>query len=140
MALPLDDGFSTIISIGGTNLYEKTVKLPGLDGGGPIDITTMRNTAYRTQAAKSLIALSDAPFQAAFAPAAYSTLLSVVNLNQAITYTFPDASTLVVWGWLGKFEPNDMVEGEHPTAECMMHFSNIDGAGAEIAPAYAAAP
>ena len=140
MGLPQDDGFSTVISIGGTNLYEIDITPPGIDGGGPIDITTMRNTAFRTAAAKSLKTMSSAPFTAAYSADAYGTLMSVVNVNQALTYTFPDASGLVIWGYLDKFTPDGSAEGERPTATCEIVFTNIDAAGAEIAPLPVAAP
>jgi len=136
----INDGFSTIISLGGTNLFEKEVTPPGIDGGGANDTTTMRNTTWRTMQPKKLKTLSECSFVAAYAIAAYSTLLSLLQVNQLVTVTFPDASTLAFWGWLDKFTPNASKEGEQPTANCTLIPSNQDDNGAEIAPVYTPGP
>jgi hypothetical protein len=135
----LDDGYSTTISLGGSSLYEKEVTPPGIDGGGGIDTSTMRNTAWRTQTPMSLKTLTNASFTAAYDPAAYTSLLSAVNVNQEITVTFPDGATLVFWGWLNTFTPNPLVEGEQPTAECEIIPSNQNDQGAEADPVFTAA-
>ena len=139
----LDDGFKTVIGFGTstvTKLYEKEVQPPGLDGGGEIETSTMRNTTYRTKAAKSLITASEHTFEAAYDPAAYPELIAALNVNQLLTITFPDDSTLAYYGYLDKFIPNAHVEGEQPTATCTIVPTNVhSGTGAETAPAYAAA-
>jgi hypothetical protein len=136
----INDGFSTIISLGGTNLFEKEVTPPGIDGGGANDTTTMRNTIWRTMQPKKLKTLSESNFVAAYAIAAYSTLLSLLQVNQLVTVTFPDGATLAFWGWLDKFTPNASKEGEQPTANCTLIPSNQDDSGAEIAPVYTPGP
>ena len=139
----LDDGFKTVIAFGTSTvskLYEKEVQPPGVDGGGAIDTTTMRNTLYRTMAAKSLLTLTEHTFEAAYDPAAYTEMIASINVNQLITITFPDNATLAFYGYLDKFVPNAHVEGEQPTATCTIVSTNVDGAGAETAPVYGAAP
>ncbi len=129
MANRLDDGFATTISLAnGTTLFEKSVTPPGLDGGGSIDTTTMRNTLYRTMSPKSLITLSECSVTVAYDPAAYTTLIGALNTNQIITVTFPDASTIAFWGWLNSFTPGENTEGEQPTAEITIIPSNHDNA------------
>lgn len=132
------DGFATLVDIAGATLYEKGVQTPGLDGGGAIETTTMRNTTYRTKAPKSLIDVTDISFRAAFDAIALTTLIASINVNQEITLTFPDTSTLVVWGWLDKFTPDESVEGEQPEAQCTIVVSNVNGSDVETAPAYTA--
>lgn len=134
----IHDGFSTIISLGGTEIHEKTVTPPGISGGGANDTTTMRNTAWRTKQPKKLKSLTDATTTCAYDPVAYDTLLAQVNVNQEITYTFADGSTLVIWGWLDEFKPNSVEEGSQPTAEVVIIPSNQDDAGDEAAPVYTA--
>lgn len=138
----MDDGFSTTITLAnGTTLFEKSVTPPGLDGGGAIDTTTMRNTLYRTNSPKSLITLSESSVTVAYDPAAYSTLITALNTNQLITITFPDTSTIAFWGFLNSFTPGENTEGEQPTAELTIIPSNHDNASppAEVAPVITAA-
>ena len=139
----IDDGFSTTIEFAdysAVSFWEKEVTPPGVSGGGEVDTTTMLNTAWRTRNAKQLKTLSNASFTAAYDPAVYDDIVSMVNQNQLITVTFPDSSTLAFWGWLDEFTPNRLVEGEQPTAEVTIIPSNQNASGVETAPVYAAAP
>jgi hypothetical protein len=137
MSERLDDGFSTTIAFAdaaGIKLYEKTLTPPGVAGGGSNDVTTMRNTAWRTMSPKKLKTLTEASFTAAYDPAVYDTIVAQINNNQLITVTFPDDSTLAFWGWLDEFTPNEHVEGEQPTAEVTILPSNHDDSLVEVAP------
>ena len=141
MSERLDDGFSTTIAFGTstvTKLYEKEVQPPGTDGVGSSDTTLMDNTTYRTFSPKQLITLSECTFEAAYDPAAYDEIIAALNVNQLITITFPDSSTLEFWGWLDKFTPNAHVEGEQPTASCTIVPSNQNASKVETAPVYSA--
>jgi hypothetical protein len=138
----MDDGFSTTIEFSagassGILLYEKSLTPPGVDGGGEIDITTMLNTAYRTRSPKALITLAECTFEAAYDAAVYPQILAMVNVNQSIVITFPDATTLTFWGWLDKFIVNEHNEGEQPTATVTIVPSNVNGSGVETAPVHA---
>jgi len=137
----IDDGFATLISFDADSdvqMWEKEVTPPGVSGGGENDTSTMRNTAWRTRAPKGLITLSESSFSAAYDPAVFDEIVAMVNVNQEITITFPDNSTLVFWGWIDEFTPGANVEGEQPTADVTIIPSNQDAAGAEIAPVYSA--
>ena len=139
MSNRIDDGFSTTVAFAdapGIKLYEKDITPPGVDGGGPNDTTTMRNTAWRTKSPKKLKTLDQIVFTAAYATDVYPTLVAQVNNNQLITVTFADGSTLAVWVWLDKFKPNPVKEGEQPTASCTVEISNQDDDGDEVAPVY----
>lgn len=139
----IDDGHGTIITFldapSGTvvQLWEKEVTPPGIDGGGANDTTTMRNTAWRTKAPKKLKSLTDASFKAAYDPEAYDTILELLQVNGQIQIQFPDDSTVTFWGWLDKFTPGAIVEGQQPTADCVIVPSNQDNSGNEAAPVYA---
>lgn len=140
----IDDGHGTTIdfslaSSGTTIWWEKTVTPPGYDGGGENDTTTMRNSVYRTRWPKQLITLTNASFVAAYDTLFYSEILSMLNTNQYITVTFPDGSTLSFWGWINTFTPNEVVEGEQPTANVEIIPSNQNNSKVETAPVRAAA-
>jgi len=137
----LDDGFATLIEFGedsDVQMWEKEVTPPGVSGGGENDTSTMRNTTWRTKSPKGLKSLSEASLVVAYDPAVYDEIIAMVNVNQSLTITFPDDSTLIFWGWIDEFTPNAVVEGEQPTAEIKIIPSNQDGSGDEIAPVYSA--
>lgn len=135
----LDDGFSTIITLANiptVKLYEKEVTPPGITAGGPIDTTTMRNITWRTMAPRALKSLTPVSATVAFATIAIPQVQAQIGINQLITVTFPDLSTLVFWGWLEEFTIGALVEGEQPTATITINPGNIDGDGVEVAPVY----
>jgi len=137
----MDDGFATLIEFSADSdvqMWEKEVTPPGVSGGGENDTSTMRNTTWRTRSPKGLITLSEASLVVAYDPAVYDEIVTMVNVNQQITITFPDESTLVFWGWIDEFTPNASVEGEQPTAEVKIIPSNQNGSGVETAPSYSA--
>lgn len=135
----IDDGYQTLIAFAlasAVQFWEKSIKPPGLDGGGEIDITTMRNSVWRTRNPKSLITLSECTGTAAYDPAIYDSALDMLNMNQLITITFPDGSTLAFYGWLNMLQQNELVEGEQPTLEFTIIPSNQNGSGVETDPVY----
>jgi len=137
--LRLDDGFSTYITfaaIPAVKLFEKEVNPPGMTANGPIDTTTMRNTAWRTMAPKSLKTMPQIQATVAYATDAIPVLFGQIGVNQPIFVTFPDGSTVSFWGWIEEFTPGANVEGEQPTATLTVQPSLRDAAGAEVAPAY----
>ncbi len=136
----LDDGFSTIITLANIptiKLYEKDVTPPGFKGGGPIETTNMRNTAWRTQAPKKLKTLDPVKATVSFATEVIPLVQAQIGVNQLVTITFPDQSTIVFYGWMEEFTPSNFTEGTQPTATISIQPSNRDATGAEVAPAYA---
>ena len=139
----IDDGFATLIEFdqdSDVQMWEKEVTPPGVSGGGENDTSTMRNTTWRTRSPKGLITLSDGSAVMAYDPAVIDEIIAMVNVNQLITVTYPDSSTLAFWGWIDEFVPNALVEGEQPTAEVTILPSNQDADGTETAPEFTAAP
>lgn len=134
MSKRLDDGFSTIIALasGAIKFWEKQVTPPGMDGGGENDTTTMRNTRYRTRAPKKLVTMTDMTLVAAYDPAVYPQIVTNIQVNQQITVTFSDGSTLVFWGWLDKFVPGEIQEGTQPTATVTIVPSNQDNSSPPV--------
>lgn len=140
MTQRIDDGHATLFTFGNNpsvKFFEKTVTPPGVEGGGENDTTTMRNTNWRTRAPKKLKTLTNSSTTVSYDPAIYDEVVSLIQVNQQITITFPDASTVTFWGWLDSFAPGENTEGEQPTAEITVIPSNQDNTGAEVGPAYA---
>jgi len=135
----MDDGHSTTISFASNpavKLYEKNVTPPGIDAGGENDTTLMANTVWRTRSPKKLKTLSESSFTAAYDPAVYPEIQALAGVNNLITITFPDASTLAFWGWLDKFTPGENAEGAQPEAAVTIIPSNQNASGVETAPVY----
>lgn len=123
----INDGFSTTITIAGTIIptvflvKEKTVTPPGLSGGGGIDTTTMRNSAVRTKAPKSLFSLDNLELSVSYDPLAYNLVIStLINSNRTFTVDFPDGSILTFLGFLDEFKPQTHTEGEQPLANIVI--------------------
>jgi hypothetical protein len=125
----MHDGYSTKIAFAvdpDVALWEKTVKPPGLDGGDPIDTTTMHNSTYRTSAPRALVTLTESTFEAGYDPVVYTQLLAILNVQTSITVHFPDGGSLAFFGFLKMFEPSDLTEGEFPTASVTIVPTNVD--------------
>ncbi len=133
----LEDGHSTLITFSldtNVEIWEIEVKPPGLDGGDPINTTTMHNVLFRTMSHRALQTLTECTSTCAFDPIAYDSLRAMINRDQTITITFPDESTLCFYGFLQKFEPTGLKEGEMPTASVSVCPTNKDSGGVEQAP------
>ena len=135
-----EDGFSTLIAFGqGAAVFvAKTVTPPGIQLGGANDISGMENTLYRTKASKKLIDLTDIQSTGYYDSSVLSSFIALLGVNVAITLTFPDASTLAVYGFLDSFVPGSSEEGSAPEGTVTIVVSNRDNATppAESAPVY----
>jgi len=134
----LDDGFSTKIASASDpdiSFWEKSVKPFGMDGGDPIDITTMFNTTYRTRAMRSLLDGSTISGSAAYDPQVLDQIIALINVNGWYTIHHPNGDTWDVVAGLKSFEPPEHQEGEFPIAsfEIVPTFSL---AGVETAPVF----
>lgn len=135
----LDDGFSTIITLANiptVKIFEKEVTPPGISAGGPVETTTMRNVTWRTSHPRALKSLTPVTVTVAFATNAIPIIMAQTGINQLITITFPDLSTLVFWGWMEEFTIGAMTEGEQPTATMTINPGNINNNGQEVAPVW----
>lgn len=133
--IKLKDGYSTKVTLSlntTIELWEKTVKPPGIDGGDAIQQTTMHNTTWRTFASRGLLTLTEHTFKAAYDPSIYTSILSMINVQkvgtsaQVITVTFPDGSTLAFYGYVKMFEPDEHQEGTQPEATVTITPTNYD--------------
>lgn len=138
----IEDGFPTTIDLAGAGVtfFERSITPPGYAGGGENDVTTMRNIALRTRAPKKLKTLTEMSTTVLYDAAIFGStaIFAEINVNQLITITWPETDTLAMWGWIDAFEPGEVVEGEAPTADITIIFSNRNNLGAETAPVYTA--
>lgn len=135
---PIRDGYSSIITIAAANpitLYEREVKPPMLDGGGPIESTSMRNTTWRTKDPKTLKSIGDITTTVMYDPTVFSTIVSLLNTNTYITVRWPDNTTVQFAGYLDKFDYAGLTEGNLPTASVTFVVTNRNPTtGAEVSP------
>lgn len=126
----LDEGFPTKIAFSrlpGASFWEKTVQPPGVDGGEPVDITTMHNVAWRTRNPRVLVDLMPHTVKAAYDPNWYNQIVNtLINAKGSVTVRFPDGSTLDYFGYLQKIEPDQIEEGKQPEATLTIVPTNWD--------------
>ncbi len=137
----IDDGFSTLFTFADfptVQFFEKTVTPPGMQGGGANDTTTMHNSVWRTMAPKKLKTMSEGSAKVSYDPVVYTDIVSMIQHNQLCTIHFPDGSTVDFWGWLDEFTPDEVQEGQQPTAGIKVIPSNQDASAVETAPNYTA--
>lgn len=123
------DGLKTTVAlqnVPGLRVWELTVKPPAIDGGDPIDTTTMHNVAWRTKDAKHLKTLMPHTTKNMLDPDVISDLIAQVNINQSITVAFPDHTTLTYYGYMQKAEFSDFKEGERPEVDITWVPTNWD--------------
>lgn len=125
----LEDGFSTLITLANAPsiaFKEKSVTPPGVEGGDPIDTSTMHSVTWRNKAPRSLKEMTDASATVSYDPAVYDDIIDQVNVQQAITITYPDGTQMALWGFLRNFSPGELSEGDQPTAEVTFVFTMYD--------------
>ncbi len=136
----LQDGYQTLIAFAADNdvsFWEKTVTPPGLDGGDPVETTTMHNTTYRTFAPRNLITATDVQTVCAYDPVVYDQIIALINIAGAITVNFPNSDTVDFFGFLRSFTPSEIAEGSQPEATVLIHVTNYDPTNnVEAAPNY----
>jgi len=135
------DGYQTTIVLGAdaaVKLWEKEVKPPAVDGGDPTDISTMHNVTWHTQAPRKLKKMDPLETVCAYEPSTYVDAMAWINIQETITIFFPDGSTLAFFGYLQKFDPQSLKEGEMPLANVTIIPTNTDSTGAEQNPVFTA--
>ncbi len=137
----MPDGYRTLIVISGKTaiqFWEKSVRPPGLDSGGGIDVTTMLNNTWRT---KRLITVTDSEAKAAFDPDVITDIINYVGRTVTITYWYPDGSSFCFFGFIDKFQPDTFEEGKFPEATLSIMAANEDPANSyiEAGPVFTAA-
>jgi len=127
--IKLKDGYRSLITFSldsNIDLWEKKVTPPGLDGREKINQTTMWNDDFITYAPRSLTDMTDSSMTCAYDPVAYTQIQAIINREGTVTQTFSDGSTLAYYGYLQKFEPQELDEGTQPEAKVTIVCTNFD--------------
>lgn len=131
--IQLEDGYQALIGFGldtDIALWIVEVSPPGLEGGEPIDQTNMHNVDWRTKIARSLIDTEEMSLVVHYDPVAYNQCKAILNkwrtANSVVTIQFPDGSTLDFWGYMRSFKPQNLQEGQKPTANVVLVPTNWD--------------
>lgn len=125
----LKNGYRSLITVAldpDIDFWERTVKPPGLDGGDPINTTTMHNTTLRTFSPSALTTMTPCTVTVAYASAAFEQIQAILNKPTTITLTLPDGGTVAFYGYVHIFEPNDLSEGNLPEATLTIQPTNQD--------------
>jgi hypothetical protein len=127
----MPDGYQTEIAFSlnpNLSIWEKTAKPPAVDGGEAIQTETMLNVFWRTTSPRHLKSLGPMTVAAAYDPSVLLTMYSMVNQVQSITLMTPTGTTEAFWGFIQKFEPEELKEGEFPMANLTIVPTNWDPA------------
>lgn len=133
----LENGYQSLVTFEAdpdVALWETEVTPPGIDGGQKIDVTTMHNVTTKTSAPQALGDITDNQFSAAYDPMVYTQIIALRNLRTTITVQFPNGDTLAYFGFLQKFEPTSLKNGEFPIATVTISATNRDSSGLEQTP------
>lgn len=129
----LRNGFkSTITFSQDTNIemWEMEVGQPGMDGGDPVDTTTMHSVEWREKAPRTLKDLTPFTVKFAYDPVIWNSSSTstrgAINREDTITITYPDLSTLAFFGYLQKVEFEPLVEGTMPAGTATIVPTNWD--------------
>lgn len=136
--IKMEDGYRTLVTFAtdrDVRLWERSITPPGLEGGEPIDTTTMHNDVWRSMAPRHLKSMTEFQMECGYDPKCYDELRDLINVETTVTVLFPDTSTLAFYGFLRNFQPNALEEGSFPTATVTVVPTNADPTtGAEEAP------
>lgn len=125
----MDDGHSTLLIIDADPdipFWEKTVKPPGVDGGDPIETSTMHNSVWRTQVSRSLKTMTPCNLTAAYDPEIWCLIPDQVNAEGLMVVVFPNGDLVGFYGFLQSFEPQDHLEGAQPECDIVIAVTNND--------------
>lgn len=129
----LENGFVSKIAFARlptVSFWEKSVQPPSIDGGDPVDITTMFNTKVTTKTPNSpLYDMGACVVVAAYDPNCLTQIRStLINQPGGVSNHYPDGTTDTWWGFLQKAEPSVLVRGEPPEITLTIMPTNYDPA------------
>jgi len=123
-------------------VYGVEITPPAWDGGDPIDITTLGNTAYKTKMAQTLKEIGEVAFSCPYDPYVFAT--APINVPSTVVVTIPNWGALTVKGHLRSLTPSALVIGDAAKMEGSIVVTNttITGTGSsrvitEVGPSWA---
>lgn len=116
-----NDGYQTFLAFSqdpDISVWEKSVQPPGIEGGDPIDTTTMHNSSWRTKVMRALKEMTEFTLTAAYAGAtSINQLNAIINQEGAITLHFSNSTRLSFFGALRSVAPQEAAEGAQPEVQ-----------------------
>ena len=107
--------------------WEVSGNPPGIEGGEPVDITTMHNVTWKTKAPQELRELTASTWKVGYDPTVYDEANdNLINQEGSITFEFSDGSDLDFFGYLRSFIPDEHQRGVMPTATIVIEPTNYD--------------
>jgi hypothetical protein len=125
----LPEGFRTTIAFAlkpAIQFWEREVGGFGFDGGDPIDTTTQFNIKWHTFAPKQLLKSPEITCEVGYDPDCMLDIPAMINRQDSVTIHYPDGSTAAFYGYLQKFMPRPLREGEFPMATVTVFVTNYD--------------
>ena len=125
----LPNGYQALVTFAAAPalaLFEREVTPPGWEGGDKIDNSNQHGVKYKIFRPRSLIESTDGSFTAGYDPLAFVDIDDLVNVEESITWHFPDGSAVAYWGYLKSFVPNGMSDGVLPEATTTIVITNWD--------------
>lgn len=145
LATRIDNGFSTTVEFDlnpTLEFYEVEVQPPGWDGGPPINTSTMRNDTLETFSPAALMTMTPITISAAYTADAFhltTGIKSMINVNQEITVSLPNGSTITFWGYVQSWIPPTHSKNVRPMAAIHIQPTNTNNSKVETLPSYVAA-
>ncbi len=127
--IPLTEGYQILVAFAqdpDISFWEKTIKLPGVDMGDFIDISTQHNLVWIPMVSRALKALTEYNVVGSFDPNAYNQFIAIAGVNDGVTIHLPDGSTIDHWGAVKKVEGPDAKKGEQPDMTVTVQPTNWD--------------
>jgi hypothetical protein len=127
--IPLTEGYQILFAFErdpDISIWEKTVKLPSIDMGDPIDISSQHSVEWIPMVSAALATLGEITISGSFDPNAYNQLIAMKGINQSCTLHLPDGSTIAFWGYLKKVEGPEGKKKEQPDLSITVQPSNYD--------------
>jgi hypothetical protein len=123
------------LTIGTLALKLKSIQLLGVDGGDPIDATTLANTDFMTKQPQTLKEMMDFSFTCQYFADDLTKVLTEVNKLQSLSITgINPGFSENFWGWLKSYEPRESGKGEEATASGTVVVACMDTNGVEQSP------
>lgn len=129
VGIPLVEGYQILLAMSqdpDISIWEKTIKLPGVDMGDAIDITTQHNTAWITKLSGKLAELTEFTVVGSFDPDAYNQLIAIKGVNGAMTIHLPDGSTISFFAYVKSAEGPEGKRREQPDMTVTIQPTNFD--------------
>jgi hypothetical protein len=127
-SIKLEDGYRSLIAFA-ANLsfffYDLELTPPGMTVGEAIDTTTMWNTMV-TKSLANLIEGMDATFVGGYDPAIYTQMQGMLGVEQVVTQSWPDGSTLAFYGGIREATFDRLVRKTMPRMTVVVTPTNWD--------------